>query len=149
VHTRLAWIMALLVLLPGVPAAWMARQLVTKSLNLGLSSEIDAALGSGIRQSRDFYLHQRQDLADSLDTWLANVSGGPMTFDGVARAPSETGAGTSACRCGDETSSRNSASTSTTWFTASTPSRAGWWTSRRWRRGARWRKPWPTRSKTR
>jgi hypothetical protein len=115
-HIRLGWIMALLVLLPGVPAAWMARQLVTKSLNLGLSSEIDAALGSGIRQSRDFYLRQRQDLADSLDTRLANVSGVPMTL---------------------------------TWFTASTPSRAGWWTSRRWPRGARWRKPWPTRSRTR
>ena len=82
---RLGWIMALLVLLPGVPAAWMARQLVTKSLNLGLSSEIDAALGSGIGQSRDFYLHQRKDLADSLDTWLANASGGPTTFDEVAR----------------------------------------------------------------
>lgn len=90
-HIRLGWIMALLVLLPGVPAAWMARQLVTKSLNLGLSSEIDAALGSGIRQSRDFYLHQRKDLADSLDTWLANASGGPMTFDEVARTVRESG----------------------------------------------------------
>ena len=88
---RLGWIMALLVLLPGVPAAWMARQLVTKSLNLGLSSEIDAALGSGIGQSRDFYLHQRKDLADSLDTWLANASGGPTTFDEVARTVRENG----------------------------------------------------------
>lgn len=88
-RARLAWILALAVLLPAVPAAWMARRLVAQSLNLGLNSEIDAALVSGIRQSRDLYQHQRKDLADSLDTWLKSVSGGPMTFDDIARAVRE------------------------------------------------------------
>jgi nitrogen fixation/metabolism regulation signal transduction histidine kinase len=69
--TRLALLMVLLVLLPAVPAAWMARELVTRSLNLGLNQEIDAALAAGVRQAREQYQRQKRDLADSLDVWVA------------------------------------------------------------------------------
>ena len=66
VFTRLALLMVFSVLLPALPAAWMARQLVTRSLNLGLNPQIDAALKSGVRQAREQYERQGRDLADSV-----------------------------------------------------------------------------------
>lgn len=69
-YARLALLMVLLVLLPALPAAWMARELVSRSLNLGLSSEVDVALEAGVHQARDSYVHQRLDLADSLSLWV-------------------------------------------------------------------------------
>jgi nitrogen fixation/metabolism regulation signal transduction histidine kinase len=49
----------------------MARELITRSLNLGLSPQIDAALDAGVRQAREQYERQRRDLADSLGVWVA------------------------------------------------------------------------------
>ena len=69
-YTRVALLMVLLVLLPAVPAAWMARELVTRSLNLGLSEEVDVALEAGVREAREVYQHQRRILADSLAAWV-------------------------------------------------------------------------------
>jgi nitrogen fixation/metabolism regulation signal transduction histidine kinase len=74
-HARLALLMVLLVLLPGIPAAWMARELVTRSLDLGLSSEVDVALEAGVRHARESYLHDRSTLADSLTDWVGSFAG--------------------------------------------------------------------------
>lgn len=68
-YTRMALLMVLLVLLPALPAAWMARELVTRSLNLGLSAEVDVALEAGVRETRAVYQHERRLLADSLAIW--------------------------------------------------------------------------------
>jgi nitrogen fixation/metabolism regulation signal transduction histidine kinase len=84
--TRLALLMVLLVLLPALPAAWMARELVTRTLNLGLSAEIDAALAAGVRQAREQFQRQRRDLADSLDVWVAASIGRTGTAEDVTRA---------------------------------------------------------------
>ncbi len=89
-QARLALLMVFLVLLPALPAAWMARELVTRSLNLGLSAEIDTALESGVRQARERYLRQRQMLADSLDAWIAHAAGGTETAEQVLRAATES-----------------------------------------------------------
>lgn len=70
-YARMALLMVLLVLLPALPAAWMARELVTRSLNLGLSEEVDVALEAGVREAREVYQHQRRILADSLAAWAA------------------------------------------------------------------------------
>jgi nitrogen fixation/metabolism regulation signal transduction histidine kinase len=72
-HARLGLLMVLLVLLPAFPAAWMARELVTRSLNLGLSPGIDAALEAGVRHARDSYVRQRRSFADSLDSWVETI----------------------------------------------------------------------------
>jgi nitrogen fixation/metabolism regulation signal transduction histidine kinase len=78
--------MVVLVLLPAVPAAWMARELVTRSLNLGLNQEIDAALAAGVRQAREQYQRQKRDLADSLDVWVAASIGRTGAAEDVVRA---------------------------------------------------------------
>jgi nitrogen fixation/metabolism regulation signal transduction histidine kinase len=83
--TRLALLMVLLVLLPAVPAAWMARELVTRSLNLGLNQEIDGALAAGVRQAREQYQRQKRDLADSLDVWVAASIGRTGSAEDVVR----------------------------------------------------------------
>jgi nitrogen fixation/metabolism regulation signal transduction histidine kinase len=90
--TRLALLMILLVLLPAVPAAWMARELITRSLNLGLNQEIDAALASGVRQAREQYQRQRRDLADSLNAWVAASIGRTGAAEDVVRAAAEESA---------------------------------------------------------
>jgi nitrogen fixation/metabolism regulation signal transduction histidine kinase len=84
--TRLALLMISLVLLPALPAAWMARELVTRSLNLGLNQEIDAALAAGVRQAREQYQRQKRDLADSLDVWVAASIGRTGAAEDVVRA---------------------------------------------------------------
>jgi nitrogen fixation/metabolism regulation signal transduction histidine kinase len=84
--TRLALLMVLLVLLPAVPAAWMARELVTRSLNLGLSPEIDSALEAGVRQAGEEYQRQRRGLADSLDMWIIGSIGRDGATEDVTRA---------------------------------------------------------------
>ncbi len=84
-YTRLALLMVLLVLLPAVPAAWMARELVTRSLNLVLSSQMDNALEAGVNQASQQFTRQRQDLADSLDAWV--VGGGLPSFRPDAAPP--------------------------------------------------------------
>ena len=84
--TRLALLMTLMVLLPGLSAAWMARQLVTRSLNLGLSREIDSALDAGVRQAGEEYQRQRRDLADSLASWVIGSIGRQGTTEDVVRA---------------------------------------------------------------
>jgi nitrogen fixation/metabolism regulation signal transduction histidine kinase len=78
--------MVLLVLLPALPAAWMARELVTRSLNLGLNQEIDAALAAGVRQAREQYQRQKRDLADSLHVWVAASIGRTGAAEDVVRA---------------------------------------------------------------
>jgi nitrogen fixation/metabolism regulation signal transduction histidine kinase len=83
--------MVVLVLLPAVPAAWMARELVTRSLNLGLNQEIDAALAAGVRQAREQYQRQKRDLADSLDVWVAASIGRTGAAENVVRAVAEDG----------------------------------------------------------
>jgi nitrogen fixation/metabolism regulation signal transduction histidine kinase len=74
-YTRLALLMVLLVLLPALPAVRMARELVTRSLNLGLSPDVDTALQAGVRQAREQFQRQRRDLADSLEVWVAGAGG--------------------------------------------------------------------------
>ncbi len=69
---RLTFLMVLLALLPSVPAALLTRQLIERSLNLGLSREVDTALEAGIRQTRLIYRRDRRALSDELDAWLAS-----------------------------------------------------------------------------
>jgi nitrogen fixation/metabolism regulation signal transduction histidine kinase len=83
--------MVFAVLLPAVPAARMARQLITRSLNLGLSPQIDTALKSGVIQARGQYQRQCQDLADSLGVWVAEAARRTGTADAVMRAGAANG----------------------------------------------------------
>lgn len=83
---RMALLMVLLVLLPAVPAAWMARELVTRSLNIGLSPEVDRALEAGVRNARASLLQRRNALADSLAAWTESVVGAGATASDVIRA---------------------------------------------------------------
>ncbi len=67
---RLALLMVLLVLLPAIPAMWVTRQLVDQSLNVGLSSEVDQALESGVERARAEFQLQREIFRDEVDEWL-------------------------------------------------------------------------------
>ncbi len=87
--TRLALLVVSLIVLLAVPAAWMARKTVTRILNVGLSSEIDTALKSGVSRARDQYQCLSRGLADSLGVWVAEAAGQGGRSEGVARAGAE------------------------------------------------------------
>jgi nitrogen fixation/metabolism regulation signal transduction histidine kinase len=72
---RLALLMVLLTLLPSVPAALLTRQLIERSLNLGLSDEVDGALEAGIRQARQNFQGDRSDLEAALERWVIDHAG--------------------------------------------------------------------------
>ena len=78
-QARVGVFMVLLVLLPALPAAWMARELVARSLNLGLSSELDVALEAGVRRARESLVVERRELADSLSQWAERFAGANAT----------------------------------------------------------------------
>ena len=87
---RMVLLMVLLVLLPSIPALWVTRGLVERSLNLGLSPEIADALEAGVRQARMHYQLQREALAEDAAAWLAAVAGPAPTaadLDRLADAP--------------------------------------------------------------
>lgn len=84
--TRLALLVVSLIVLLAVPAAWMARKTVTRILNVGLSSEIDTALKSGVSRARDQYQCLSRGLADSLGVWVAEAAGQGGRSEGVVRA---------------------------------------------------------------
>jgi nitrogen fixation/metabolism regulation signal transduction histidine kinase len=91
-QTRLALLMVLLVLLPALPAAWMARELVTRSLNLGLSSDVDRGLDAGVRQARQTFLEKRRAVSDSLGAWVERfATPAPAVEELVARAGGRDG----------------------------------------------------------
>jgi len=71
---RLALLMALLVTLPAVSALWVTRQLVTRSLDLGLSPELTEALDAGVRRARTDYQLQRELFAARVDGALGALS---------------------------------------------------------------------------
>ena len=66
---RLALLVALLMLLPAVPAALVTRQLIGRSLDLGLSAQADAALEAGLRSVRRELQRERVALQALADAW--------------------------------------------------------------------------------
>ncbi len=93
-RARLALLMVLLMLLPALPAAWMTREVIQQSLNLGLSEDVDAALEAGVRQTRQNYQHQRDLLAQAFAAWVAEtVSPEAGSSALLARDPAQPDAG--------------------------------------------------------
>ncbi len=72
---RLALLMVLLTLLPALPSAWVMRQIVGQSIDLGLNPQVDGALEAGVRQAREHFLLQRKLFRAELELaaadWLA------------------------------------------------------------------------------
>lgn len=67
---RLGLLAMLLVLLPALPAAWVTRQLLVQSLDLGLSAEVEASLEAGVRQARRNFQLEREAFRRSAEEAL-------------------------------------------------------------------------------
>ncbi|RKZ13337.1 hypothetical protein DRQ53_13490 [bacterium] len=66
---RLLLLIALLTLLPALPAAWVTHELLGRATDLGLREEIDDALQSGVRQARVGLQVQRALLNEEAQRW--------------------------------------------------------------------------------
>ena len=66
---RLLLLIALLTLLPALPAAWVTHELLVRSVDIGLREEFDAALESGLRQARQGLQVQRDALRVEAGRW--------------------------------------------------------------------------------
>lgn len=66
---RLLLLIALLTLLPALPAAWVTHDLLGRATDLGLREEVDAALESGVRQAREGLRAQREALVEEARRW--------------------------------------------------------------------------------
>ncbi len=73
---RLALVMALLAVLPAVPAALVTRDLIGRGLTLSLSNEMDAALSAGLRGVREDLLRRQQEVQDVARAWATRVPPG-------------------------------------------------------------------------
>ncbi|MFQ5601168.1 MAG: ATP-binding protein [Candidatus Krumholzibacteriia bacterium] len=74
-RVRLALLMVLLTALPAIPAALVTRNLIQRSLHLGLSADVDEALEAGVRVARRGLWSQRRDLQSTLEAWAASWPG--------------------------------------------------------------------------
>ena len=66
---RLLLLIALLTLLPALPAAWVTHDLLGRAADIGLREEIDAALEAGVRQAREGLQAQRVELGEEAARW--------------------------------------------------------------------------------
>ena len=66
---RLLLLIALLTLLPALPAAWVTHDLLVRSVDIGLREEFDEALESGVRQARQGLQEQRKALKAEAERW--------------------------------------------------------------------------------
>ncbi len=86
---RLAMLMALLTVLPTLPAALVARNVISRTLDLGFSTDVDAALDAGVRQARANFVLQRAALGDSLATWARETLGEDLDPAAVRGLPAD------------------------------------------------------------
>lgn len=78
---RLLLLIAMLTLLPALPAAWVTRDLLGRSVELGLREEIDTGLQSGVRQARAGLQVQRESLRDEVRAWQDAFARAGGSFD--------------------------------------------------------------------
>ena len=73
---RLVLLFVVLTLLPTLPAAWVARDLLRRSVDLSLRAEVDEALEAGVRRARENLAQDRARLRDEADRWRRALENG-------------------------------------------------------------------------
>jgi len=78
---RLLVLIALLTVLPALPAAWVTYDLLGRAADIGLREEIDEALESGVRLARSGLQAQRSELEAEARKWTEQLdrAGGDVT----------------------------------------------------------------------
>lgn len=66
---RLLLLIALLTLLPAIPAAWVTHDLLGRAADIGMREEIDDALEAGVRQAQAGLQAQRARLREEAERW--------------------------------------------------------------------------------
>jgi len=73
-------LIALLTLLPALPAAWVTHDLLVRTVDIGLREEMDDALESGVRQAREGLRVQQMTLRAEAALWQDAFENGDNDF---------------------------------------------------------------------
>lgn len=88
---RLLLLLALVSSLPALGAAWVTRDLLQRSLDLGLRPEIDAGLEAGVRRAQAGLADQRRDLRRAAERWVEDGAAAGAWSDTVTRVALQRG----------------------------------------------------------
>lgn len=97
---RLLLLLAVVTSLPALGAAWVTRDLLERSLDLGLRAEIDAGLEAGLRRSQAGLADQREDLRRVAQRWLEEGATARTWPDSLTRITRQIGPEVAVIRAG-------------------------------------------------